>query len=162
VGYYSANCGIGGGESIGSLQPKFQWSQRTTVGFGATTLSLLWRHIDKMKYEPRALQDQLDAASLVGTDPKTGCPDPAGTDPNGCVINPAYRHIKSANYFDLTAQFVTTEHLTLTFVVQNLLDKKPPIVGSDVGNTLYNSGNTYPSTYDALGRRFTMTAKVDF
>jgi len=166
VGYYSANCGIGGGESIGSLQPKFQWSQRTTVGFGATTLSLLWRHIDKMKYEPRALQDQLNAAALAGpvVDPDTGagCPDPTGTDPNGCVINPEFRHIKAANYFDLTAQFVTTEHLTLTFVVQNLLDKKPPIVGSDVGNTLYNSGNTYPSTYDALGRRFTMTAKVDF
>jgi outer membrane receptor protein involved in Fe transport len=162
AGYFSPSCGIGGGESIGSLQPKFQWSQRTTVGFGPTTFSLLWRHIDKMTYEPRALQDQLNAATLLGTDPVNGCPDPAGTDPNGCVINPEFRKMKAANYFDLTAQFVTTEHLTLTFVVQNLLDKKPPIVGSDVGNVLYNSGNTYPSTYDALGRRFTVTAKVDF
>ena len=162
AGYFSASCGIGGGESIGSLQPKFQWSQRTSLGFGPATLSLLWRHIDKMKYEPRALQDQLDAAALAGADPDTGCPDPAGTDPNGCVINPEFRKIKSFDYFDLTAQIVTTEHLTLTFVVQNMFNKKPPIVGSDVGNTLYNSGNTYPSTYDALGRRFVATAKVNF
>jgi outer membrane receptor protein involved in Fe transport len=156
VGYYSAGCGIGGGESIGSLLPKFQWSQRTTLGFGPATFSLLWRHIDKMKYEPRSLQDQIVAATAAG------CADPAGADPDGCVINPEFRKIKAANYFDLTAQFVTTEHLTLTFEVENLLDRKPPIVGSDVGNTLYNSGNTYPSTYDALGRRFVATAKVAF
>jgi outer membrane receptor protein involved in Fe transport len=156
VGYYSAGCGIGGGESIGSLLPKFEWSQRTTLGFGPATLSLLWRHIDKMKYEPRSLGDQIAAANSAG------CADPAGADPDGCVINPEFRKIKAANYFDLTTQFVTTEHLTLTFEVENLLDRKPPVVGSDVGNTLYNSGNTYPSTYDALGRRFVATAKVNF
>jgi iron complex outermembrane receptor protein len=159
VGYYSAGCGIGGGESIGSLQPKFQWSQRTSLGLGGTTLSLLWRHIDKMKYEPRSLADQLTAASLDTADCGT---DFATTDTGGCVIDPRFRKIKAADYFDLTLQFVTTEHFTLTFEVENLLDRKPPIVGSDVGNTAYNSGNTYPSTYDALGRRFVATAKVAF
>lgn len=29
--------------------------------------------------------------------------------------------------------------------------KKPPLVGSTIGATAFNSGNTYPSTYDALG-----------
>jgi outer membrane receptor protein involved in Fe transport len=137
AGYYSQNCGIGGGESVGSPIPKFQWSQRTTLDFGKAELSLLWRHIDSLKYEPRALAD-------------------------GANIFEPYRHIKAADYFDLTSQVPVNEHLTLTFEVENLLDRKPPIIGSTTGSTTYNSGNTYPATYDALGRRFVMTAKVNF
>ncbi|MGN6121629.1 MAG: TonB-dependent receptor plug domain-containing protein [Sphingomonas oligoaromativorans] len=137
VGYYSQNCGIGGGESVGSPIPKFQWSQRTTLDFGKNELSLLWRHIDSLNYEPQALAD-------------------------GADIAPQFRHIKPADYFDLTAQTTVNEHLTLTFEVENLLDRTPPIIGSTTGSTTYNSGNTYPATYDALGRRFVMTAKVNF
>jgi outer membrane receptor protein involved in Fe transport len=159
VGYYSANCGIGGGESLGSLQPKFQWSQRSTLDFGKAELSLLWRHIDHMKYEPRSLENQLVAAA---SDPATCGTDFAGADPGGCVIDPRFRRIKAADYFDLTSQVTVNEHLTVTLEVENLLDRKPPIVGSDVGSTTYNSGNTYPATYDALGRRFVMSAKVNF
>jgi len=156
VGYYSGNCSNGGGESIGSIQPKFQWSQRTTVGYEKTQLSLLWRHIDKMKYEPAAYAEQVAGAIA------NGCTDPAGADPDSCVFDARYRKIKAADYFDLTAQFMATEHFTLTLVVQNLLNRKPPIVGSDIGSSTYNSGNTYPSTYDALGRRFVATAQVKF
>ena len=46
--------------------------------------------------------------------------------------------------------------------VQNLLDNKPTIVGSDIGSTAYNSGNIYPSTYDALGRRYAAAVKLRF
>ena len=137
VGYYSQNCGIGGGESVGSPIPKFQWSQRSTLDFGKAELSLLWRHIDSLNYEPQALADGAD------------------------IFEP-YRHIKAADYFDLTAQTTVNEHLTLTFEVENLLDRNPPIIGSTTGSTTYNSGNTYPATYDTLGRRFVMTAKVNF
>ena len=104
VGYYSGNCSNGGGESIGSIQPKFQWSQRTTVGYEKTQLSLLWRHIDKMKYEPAAYAEQVAGAIA------NGCTDPAGTDPDSCVFDSQFRKIKAANYFDLTAQFMATEH----------------------------------------------------
>ena len=54
------------------------------------------------------------------------------------------------------------ENFDFTITVQNLFDKKPPIVGSTVGSTLYNSGNTYPSTYDALCRRFAVGARLHF
>lgn len=37
VGYYSVNCQ--------SIQPEYQWNQRTSLSFGPGTLSLLWRHI---------------------------------------------------------------------------------------------------------------------
>ena len=42
------------------------------------------------------------------------------------------------------------------------IDKQPPIVGSSIGSTAFNSGNTYPSTYDALGRRFAASARIRF
>ena len=157
VGYYSVNCSF-----TGSIQPELQFSQRFTLGFDKVDLSLLWRWQDSVSFEPLQLQADLDAAVAAGTDPDTGCPDPTGTDPNGCMVNPEFRKIKAKHYFDLTARFNVSENLTFTATVQNLLDQKPPIVGNSIGSTTYNSGNTFPSTYDALGRRYAISAKLKF
>jgi iron complex outermembrane receptor protein len=157
VGYYSVNCSF-----TGSIQPEYQFSQRFTLGFDKVDLSLLWRWTDSVSFEPAQLQADIDAAIDAGTSPTTGCPDPTGTDPNGCVVDPQFRKIKSAHYFDLSARFNVSENLVFTATVQNLLDKQPPIVGNSIGSTTYNSGNTFPSTYDALGRRYAVSAKLKF
>ena len=157
VGYYSVNCSF-----TGSIQPEYQFSNRFTLGFEKVDLSLLWRWQDSVSFEPQQLQDDIDAAIAAGTNPNTGCPDPTGTDPNGCVVDPKFRKIKSAHYFDMTARFNVSDNLTFTATVQNLLDKKPPIVGNSIGSTTYNSGNTFPSSYDALGRRYAVSAKLKF
>lgn len=162
VGYYSVNCA--------SIQPKFQWSQRTTFTFGDVDLSLLWRHINKVKYEPAQLQADMDAAEALNRDEDgnllpvadQGCPDYAGADEGGCVVDSQFRKIKSYDYFDLTARAQVSDNVMLTFTVMNMFDKKPPILGGSVGSTSYNSGNTYPSTYDALGRKFAVSAKMKF
>ena len=73
-----------------------------------------------------------------------------------------FGRIPSYDYFDLTLRFHATENVTITTTVQNLFDKKPPIVGSGAGTTAFNSGNTYPSTYDSLGRRYAVSAKLKF
>ncbi len=73
-----------------------------------------------------------------------------------------FNHIGAYHYFDFSARFATTEKLTFTLSVQNLFDRAPPIVGSTAGTTAFNSGNTYPSTYDALGRRFAFTARLRY
>ena len=157
VGYYSVNCSF-----TGSIQPEYQFSNRFTLGFDKVDLSLLWRWQDGVSFEPAQLQADIDAAVDAGTNPVTGCPDPTGTDPNGCVVDPKFRKIKSAHYFDLTGRFSVSDNLTVTMTVQNLLDKKPPIVGNTIGSTTYNSGNTFPSSYDALGRRYAVSAKLKF
>ena len=54
------------------------------------------------------------------------------------------------------------DNFDMTVTVANLLDKQPPVVGGTSGSTSFNSGNTYPSTYDALGRRFLIGARVKF
>ncbi len=166
VGLYSVNCSA----FSGAIQPEWTFSQRTTLSFDTVDVSLLWRYVDAVQYEPLQFQDDAQAALLSNLDAdgfllpesEQGCPDFLGADPGGCMVEEAFRTIGSAHYFDLSLRWSVMENLQLTFAVQNLLDNKPPLVGNDVGSTTFNSGNTYPSTYDALGRRFGVAAKLSF
>ena len=157
VGFYSVNCSF-----TGSIQPEFQFSQRTTLSFENIDVSLLWRWVDSVSYEPAQLATELQGAIDAGTNPITGCPDPTGVDPNGCMIDPAYRSIPAEHYFDLTTRFNVSDNLTFTLTVQNMFNNLPKGVGSTIGSTSFNSGNVYPSTYDALGRRFAASVKLRF
>jgi outer membrane receptor protein involved in Fe transport len=136
AGYYSVNCSF-----TGSIQPKFQFSQRTTLTVGDVDISLLWRWIDEVNFEPRQIEDD-------------GGPDES--------VLEEFRSIPAENYFDLTTRFNATDNITFTFTIQNLLDNQPKIVGNTLGSTTYNSGNIYPSTYDALGRRFAAAVRLKF
>ena len=153
VGFFSVNCSF-----TGSIQPQFQWTQRTTLGFGGVDVSLLWRHIDKVRQEP------LDISTIIaGVDLGNG-PAFAGTlgfgDLNGQKVD--FGRIPSYDYFDLSGRFQITKDVNFTVTVFNIADRKPPIVGASIGNTAFNSGNTYPSTYDALGRRFAASVRLKF
>ena len=156
VGFYSPNCGTDGGFLPGSLQPKFQWSQRTTLSFNSFDVSLLWRHIDAFNQEPDDVING-NGAAFSGT-----ITDPALANTGLLGQNLNFGHIKPYDYFDLSTRVSVVENLSLTLTVENLGNRKPPIVGYNVGSTFFDSGNTYPSTYDALGRRYAVTARVKF
>jgi iron complex outermembrane receptor protein len=136
AGHYSANCSFSG-----SIQPKLQFSQRSTLSVGKFDLSLLWRWIDKMTFEPRQIEDD-------------GGPDES--------VLPEFRTIPSEHYFDLTARFNASDNMTFTLTSMNLFNNQPKVVGNTAGSTSFNSGNVFPSTYDALGRRFAVGAKLKF
>ncbi|QJU59659.1 TonB-dependent receptor [Sphingomonas sp. AP4-R1] len=154
VGVYSTSCGspasAGPSSSAGSLQPKFTFQQRTTLSRGALDVSLLWRHISPMNAEDGTTTFNGTIAGNAAS--------------NGALAGRTYNfgHIKAYDYFDLAFRVGVTDNLDVTLTVTNLLDKAPPIVGNTIGSTSFNSGNTYPSTYDALGRRFLMGAKLKF
>ncbi len=59
-------------------------------------------------------------------------------------------------------QFDVTDNFTFTVTGRNIGDRKPPVVGSSAVATAFNSGNTYPSTYDVLGRSFAVAGKLRF
>jgi iron complex outermembrane receptor protein len=149
VGVYGQNCGspasAGPNSSAGSLQPEFSWNQRTTLTFGAVDFSLLWRHIDSFRVEDdvTTFSGELTSGALAGE-----------------TVN--FGRIKKYDYFDFATRIGVNDNVDLTFTVTNLLDKDPPLVGGTVGSTTFNSGNTYPSTYDALGRRFNVGARLKF
>lgn len=144
VGYISANCG--------SLQPEFQWSQRTTLSFDGIDVSLLWRHMSSFEQEP------LDVADSGPFFSGTLAPTILGV--GGQTVN--FGKIEAYDYFDLSTRFSIGDNVTITATVQNLLDKAPPITGNNAGSTSFNSGNTFPSSYDSLGRRYAVSAKLRF
>jgi outer membrane receptor protein involved in Fe transport len=63
------------------------------------------------------------------------------------------------SFFDLAANWAVTEKASVLLGVNNVLDKDPPIT-SAVGNT--GNGNTFPQTYDGLGRWIFMRGQVQF
>jgi iron complex outermembrane recepter protein len=67
--------------------------------------------------------------------------------------------LPAENYFDLAANWAITEKADVTLGVNNVLDDNPAI-SATVGTT--GNGNTYPQTYDALGRYVFLRARVDF
>jgi outer membrane receptor protein involved in Fe transport len=65
----------------------------------------------------------------------------------------------SQSYIDLAGTYSFTDKVGLTVGVNNVFDRDPPL-NSGVGTT--GNGNTYPQTYDALGRYIFMRARVGF
>ena len=44
----------------------------------------------------------------------------------------------------------------------NVTDDDPPVVGNEAASTSFNSGNTFPSTYDTLGPVYTVQLNIKF
>lgn len=65
--------------------------------------------------------------------------------------------IGAYDLFDLTFGFDVTEAFNLTAGVNNLFDKKPPTMGDNQEQT-----NTWPGTYDVIGRDFFIAASMSF
>ncbi len=138
VGFYSVNC---------NPQSEFAFSQRTSLTFQEDyTLSLRWRYLSGVEQEPQDIIDNGEA--FIGDSPLFG--------------NVDFTEIGAEHYFDLTFQWDVSENVLFTLTAQNLFDNQPTVVGSNIGSTAFNSGNIYPSSYDALGRRYGASVKFSF
>jgi len=69
------------------------------------------------------------------------------------------RKFAAENYFDVAASWAVTKKASLILGINNVLDDNPQINAS-VGTT--GNGNTYPQTYDALGRYVFARASYKF
>ena len=69
------------------------------------------------------------------------------------------REIPDKSYYDLSANWAVSEKTSVTLGINNILDDNPTL-SSNVGTT--GNGNTYPQTYDALGRYVFLRATVTF
>jgi len=124
----SVNRDCNGFYSVACIQPNFQikTTSRATWNLGDFGLSMQWRYQDDVIEEP-----------------------------GGTVFPAAAASIDAYNYFDLTGRWDINDAVRLTVTVSNLTDEQPPILGSGVGNTAFNNGNTFPQSYDTLGRYYT-------
>ncbi|MEG3149028.1 TonB-dependent receptor [Sphingomonas sp. ZT3P38] len=149
AGLYGPTCSAGGTTQSGAPLPKWRHKVRATLqtplGIG---VSLQWRYIGKVKAETL-----VDNESLHG-------------DFN---YDPGLR-IKPYNYFDLATTFRVGDSFNFRLGVNNMFDKQPPLVtsgnagrsGSNLCPTGPCNGNTYPATWDALGRYFYAGVTLDF
>jgi iron complex outermembrane receptor protein len=112
---------------------KRKFNQRTNWSIGSFVVGYNWRYMSAVNEEPGG-QDFL----------------------------PAFAHIKAFNYLDLNGVYNFNKNIRINLSIKNATDKKPPIVGGTIGGTGPNSGNTFPQTYDAVGRYFTVGATVKF
>ena len=96
-------------------------------------LSLTWRHFGAV----------------------TGLAEPNQEMPTGQLD----KELPAEDYFDLAANWAITEKAGVTLGINNVLDDNPSISGA-VGTT--GNGNTFPQSYDALGRYVFVRATVDF
>ncbi len=149
AGLYGPTCSKGGTTDAGAPLPKwrhkFRTSLKTPMGLG---VSLQWRYIGSV-----------DAETTVNN-PSIGSPT---------TFNPGL-NIGAQSYFDLTANYKAFDRVEFRFGVNNILDKEPPLVTS--GNANVNgtnlcptgpcNGNTYPATWDALGRYVFLGATIEF
>lgn len=110
-----------------------KFNQRTTWTMGDWNVGYNWRYVSGVRVEP-----------LAGT------------------FLPAFSKIDAYSYVDMSAVWNVTKNVRLNVSVVNAFDKRPPIVGSTIGSTGTNSGNTFPQYYDAIGRYVTLGANFKF
>jgi iron complex outermembrane recepter protein len=147
-GYYGPVCSgavVAGGAPMPKWRHKWRSTWDTPWGLG---LSLQWRHIGKVKAETLQASNSVNGANN---------------------FDPGLR-VKAHNYFDLAATYTLFDRVNLRAGINNLLDNDPPLVtsgralspGSNLCPTGPCNGNTYPGTWDALGRYLWVGATIDF
>jgi iron complex outermembrane recepter protein len=122
------------GTQCGNPLPDIRWIQRTTWEKGPYEVSLLWRHLGDVEIETPQVASTFEAFQRIG----------------------AY------NYFDFSAAWDVRDNITVRAGMTNIFDKDPPVVGNEAGTTASNSGNTFPSVYETLGRRYSISFNVKF
>jgi iron complex outermembrane receptor protein len=138
----SYNCTGFFGTICGASNPAWRHVLNTTwaTPWDALDVTLRWRYIGTASSELTSSNPQLSGVGL-----------------------PLTQRISAYNYLDLTAQFALYKNVSLQLGVNNITDKDPPIIDSGGGGFGSNcptitsngsscNGNTWPGTYDALGR----------
>ena len=133
AGIFSPNCG--------SIQSEVAFNQRVTWNKDIWGVSVRHRFLSGNDFEADALEFDGDG--------------------NPSVL-PEFQEIDAEHYFDGTIVADLTDFAQLSLTINNIFDNQPPEVGSDVGTTAFNTGNTFPSTFDALGRSYTAGLRLKF
>ncbi|MGO8829226.1 MAG: TonB-dependent receptor domain-containing protein [Steroidobacteraceae bacterium] len=128
--------------SAGAGTPVFHWRDtfRTTwsTPWQGLDVSVAWRYYSAVKIEQLSANPNLAAA-------------PGATIANGGISN-TDAFLPSVTYIDLTASMKVTDKVSVRLGVNNLLDRAPPVIGTTNLPSTSGNGNTFPGTYDALGR----------
>lgn len=125
------------GAFCGSPQPRWGHSARVTWNTrNGISLSLNWRYIGAVR---------------------AAAPELFPTYPGDLKIG-------AQNYFDLTSVFHVGQKYELTLGVDNLFDRRPPIIGGSSNTAVGGgtNGNTFAGLYEPLGRHIFAGVEMNF
>lgn len=120
-------------------QPIYRHTSRLSYSDGPAQVSLRWRF--EGKTQSSRIRNVFNGIVRTGTNP-------------ALIAKP---YLGEISYFDLTFSYDVTENFSFTAGVNNLLDKQPPVLGTDA-----EQANTLPSYFDVLGRDYFVSAKLTF
>lgn len=120
------------GANCGEPTPTYKHTMQTSWTYGAFTSSIRWRYIGSVEASP----DEVISSG----------------------IGPRSQSVGATNYVDVTVQYAVNEHLNLTAGVQNITGHDAPLLESSVAE----QSNTYPATYETLGRQLFFGASLKF
>lgn len=131
----------------GEPTPSFKWTSRFSWVDGPLTTSLRWRHLSAVDDD----DDTVDHAAFNGIE-----------------------RIGAYDVFDLTFAYAVNERVTFSLGVNNLFDVLPDTPQFDANGVVVGrpnslllgdnqeQANTFPSTYDVLGRDFFASVNFKF
>ena len=112
-----------------------------TCGGSAATPLPKWRHKARATYKmTNGLGVSLQWRHISAVDYEDG------------ATNTLDAKIGAQDYFDLTTTWDIGDHLQWRLGATNIFDRQPPLVTASACASVICNGNTYPGTYDSLGR----------
>ena len=153
AGLYGLICGATGTPD----GPTPKWRSKFRVTWSTpwdVDVSVDWRYLG-------AVNLGSDSSNpLVGGGPaQTICPNGQTVYGIGDCVD---AHIASYDYFDLSGDWTVRQGVDLRAGVNNIFDVEPPVLGSSVIPVGAGNGNTYPGTYDSLGRAIFIAATIKY
>lgn len=149
------------GNICGTPNPKWRHQARVSYtspnGLGA---SLRWRYQDSVTNDAVDPNPNLNNKGCSGPAPATTCPVNS-TGPQG-PIRPGLAKLNAVSYFDLSLTARIAQNYNFRLGANNLLDKQPPLTGSESCPAGPCNGNTFPGTYDAIGRYIYAGVTLEF
>jgi len=138
VGFFAGNCG----------EPTQEYKHTTQFSYlqGPLTASLRWRYLGGVIADPSTPASASQFFPPAGGCTATTCLSDLSDD------------IGATNYIDVTLQYAVNEHVDLTVGVQNITGTDVPLLGS----TVNEQANTFPATFETLGRQLFFGASVRF
>jgi len=134
------------GVVCGTPSPTWRHKMRVTwTSPWDLSLSLDWRHLSSVKLDENTTNSNLDGLRTAYCAAYGICSDPVDA------------KLPSMDYFDVSGTWTARPGLEFRFGVNNVFDKNPPTMDSNtwgVSAPPFGNGNTFPGTYDSLGRTF--------
>jgi iron complex outermembrane recepter protein len=117
---------------------------------GPTTPVPHWRHRLRTTWEsPAGVEVSLNWRYIGRLNSEFTSSNPNLSNPSN--IFPVDSHIAAYSYLDLETGIDATEHIHISLGVNNVTDKRPPVIGL-VSNPLIVNANMASGVYDVLGR----------